>query len=396
MRFKIVYQENNKVKIKHIDAKDIKHLKTLSAYPQNIISIKEPYNLSNIINFYKKIDKNEIYELFNQLNIMLKSNININESITLLLQNKQKSYIKDILGLIQNSIQTSKPIDITLKKYKQELGETTILFLKLGIENGNIKESINSLVELNLQNKTMKSQFKDKLRYPIILIASLIIAISMIFIYVVPNFQYIFEILGDNLPLSTIILLGIQDIINQYLYLFLLFPFLLYILGIILYKNYKLLFDKIIISKIPIVSKLIQGYLFYRLFLLISIIVSSKYKFQIAIEHSKSIIKNEYLRVKIDKILKDIRNGKPIADAFENQKIFDDLTIKLLYTAQYTNNYETVLKDITTLHKEYFENSMKKFSAVIEPSIVLLIAIIVLWLVLAVMTPMWDLSSAIS
>jgi len=59
------------------------------------------------------------------------------------------------------------------------------------------------------------------------------------------------------------------------------------------------------------------------------------------------------------KILYNIKNGLSIAQAFENSKLFDDLTIRLLYIAQETNNYEIVLNDIANYYQKSFENSMK-------------------------------------
>ena len=396
MKFKIFYQENNRLKNITVYSNSIEELKNSSQYPSNIIKIQTPISLKKRLLHYSFINKKDIYELFHQMSIMLNSNINISETIALLLNMKQKQTIIDILNIIQNSIQTSQPIEIGLQKYNKELGETTILFLKFGIENGNIKESISSLVEINEQNNNISTKLKDILRYPLILFSSLIIAIAMIFVYVIPNFQYIFELLGDNLPLATRLLLFMQEIIENYFYLFLIIPFIIYLIAINLYKKHQLFFDKIIILNIPIVSKLIQSYLFYKLFLSITIIVKSKYKFQDAIKNSKNILKNRYVQKSLDQIIKDIKNGSSIEDAFKNRRLFDDLTIKLLYTAQYTNNYEKVLNDITNLYKERFSNSIKNFSSIIEPTIILFISLIVLWLVLAIMVPMWNMGSAIS
>ncbi len=327
---------------------------------------------------------------------MLNSNLTLTQSIELLLKSKQDSDITLILILINEAIKTAKPIDIALNKYKYFLGSTSILFLKLGIENGNIKESINSLVELLSQDNINKNKFKDTIRYPMILIFSLFISIAMIFSYVIPNFEYIFKMLDGKLPQPTKVLIYIDHIVTNYS-----FFILLVILSIlfILYKVYetkKLFYDRILVSKIPILSKLIKNYLFFRLFLSISIIVKSRYQLQTAIEHSKTIIENSYIKDIINDILKQIKNGNSIAKAFEQSELFDDLTVRLLYVAEQTNNYDEVLKDITSYHKESFLKNIKNFSSIVEPVIIFIISLVVLWLILAVMLPIWELSSVIN
>ena len=164
----------------------------------------------------------------------------------------------------------------------------------------------------------------------------------------------------------------------------------------LLYKKYKYKYDKFIISNIPILSKLIQSYLFFRLFLSISIIVKSKYKLQIALEHSKTIIENLYIQEIMNEIIIKIENGNSISKAFKYSYLFDDLTIRLLYTAQETNNYEQILIDLTLYYKQRLQKSIKLFSSILEPAIIFLISLIVLWLILAVMMPIWNLSSIIS
>jgi general secretion pathway protein F len=394
MKYKISYQINGKLNYKIIEVSHKNDLIKSSHYPQNIINIQEIKSIKKEITFFSK--KSSSLELFNQFKIMLNSNLTLSQAIELILKNKQTDLIYNILITLENAIKTSLPIEQALKKYSKFLGNTTILFLKLGMENGNIKEAVNSLVEILEQDKKAYEKLKDTIRYPLILLISLFIAIGMIFIFVIPNFEYIFKLLEGDLPIATQLLLWSKDILINYYYLVILFIATSITSAYFVYYKYQFFFDKIFITKIPIVSKVIQYYIFFKLFLSISIIIKSKYQFQTAIEHSKNIIQNLYIQKSINNILISVKNGSSIAEAFENTKLFDDLTIKLLYTAQYSNNYELVLSDITTLYKQRFFQSLKNFSSTMEPLLILFISLIVLWLVLAIMVPLWDLGSVIS
>ena len=326
---------------------------------------------------------------------MLNSNLTLSQSIELMLKTKQDNDIKDILVLLSDAINNGKCVENTLSKYKSFLGNSSILFLKLGIENGNIKEAINSLVELQLEDKISYEKLNDLIRYPMVLLVSLFISIWMIFIFVIPNFEYIFKMTNGDLPLSTEVLLWIKGILENHLLFIVILIISIIFLVYTLYLKYRYSFDKFIIMKIPIVSDLIKSYLFFRLFLSISIIVNSKYQFQTAIYHSKNIIKNLYIQKVMEKILIMIKNGNSIASSFESSLTFDDLTIRLLYIAEQTNNYESILNHISSYYKQKFKNSVKIFSSILEPSIIFLISLIVLWIIFAVMLPIWNLSSII-
>jgi len=395
MKFKITYQKDKKISTKVLTANSLEELYTQNDFPNNIIKIKEvkQFDLNDLFTLNSK--KN-VYELFSQLSIMLGANLTFSESIDLLLETKQEKKIEEILEVIKQSLSSSVPMDKALEKYTKYLGKTSILFLKLGFENSNIKDAMSSLVEILDEDMKSSEKLAEVMRYPLILSVSLFISIGMIFIYVLPNFEFVFSLLKDDVPFSTEVLLTLKDIVNQY-WLFLIVGIVVSVISLfLLYQKYRYTFDTIILLHIPIFSKMIQNYYFYRLFLSLSIIIRSKYQFQTAIVNSKNIVNNYYVQEKIDEILLHIKNGMSISEAFVKTNIFDRLTVKLLYTADNTNQYESILQEITAQYKKRFHKSLQNFSSTIEPLLILIISLIVLWLILAIMMPIWDLGSVIN
>ena len=108
------------------------------------------------------------------------------------------------------------------------------------------------------------------------------------------------------------------------------------------------------------------------------------------------IINNKYLFFILENIVKDIYNGESISVAFKNTKEFDSFATRLLNTAQKTNKMEQLLLDIVNIYANNLNKTIEKFKAFLEPFLVLLIAVIILYLVLAIMTPIWDLSSILN
>jgi len=395
MKFSIKYQKKGKIHRQILEAADLKSLKNVKELPLNIISINEIKSFDFTFLSHRN-SKKEVYEFFVQLDMMLGANLTFSESIELLLDSKQEKKIENILILIKNSLSSSLPIDKALSKYKTYLGKTSILFLKLGLENGNIKDSVHSLTEILSEDISSSDKLNEVMRYPLILIISLCISIGMIFTYVLPNFEFMFTLLKDDIPFSTYLLIRIKNILDDY-WILIILGFILNIGGFyILIQKYRLVFDKFLLLNVPIFSKMIQNYYFYRLFLSFSIIVKSKYQFQIAISNSKNIVNNLYVKEKLNQVLLNIKNGISIAESFEKSFLFDQVTMKLLNTADKTNNYEEVLSDISMRYKKQFHKSLKNFSSTLEPILILLIAGVVLWLILAIMLPIWNLGAVIN
>jgi general secretion pathway protein F len=129
------------------------------------------------------------------------------------------------------------------------------------------------------------------------------------------------------------------------------------------------------------------------MFLGIYILTKAKYQFQTSIKNGSNTITNSYINKKMQNIILNIQNGMLISNAFKNSKLFDSLTIKLIVTAEYTNDYENILYDITQNYKTNFNKSIEAFTSMIEPSLIIIISLIILWLVSAIMVPMWDINN---
>ena len=394
MRYKIYYQQDNKLKTLILEAQNDTTLKELEDYPPNIIKISPQKTFKQDFRILVNRQKT-ILELFKQLQTMLEANLNFNESIKLLLNTEKNPMIHTILSDISFALKNSVPLGEVLKKHSWYIDDTAVLFLELGIKNGNIKQAVASLVTI-LQNRyTTKEKLKETLKYPLILLSSLLVSVSLMLVYVLPNFEFIFENTKTDLPFATVLLLGLRDAIFNYSHLILLGLLFSYFTAVLIYKRFTPVFDKLFFFDIPVLSTLVRNYTYYRFFLSVYIIIKSKYRFQTALEHSQQLIKNTYAKKEIEAVISQINNGVYISTAFENSKLFDDLTIQLLYTAEYSNNYEKVLEDITGLYEKRFRSSVRNFTSFVEPSLILFIAVIVLWVVLAVMTPVWELSSAL-
>ena len=265
MKFKIWYQENQKLKTIIVEANSTETLQKTGIYPTNIIKTRELKEF-NFDLFAFRNSKKDVYEFFTQLDIMLGANLTFSQSIDLLLDSKQEKKIEEIIKVIQHSLSSSISVDKALYEYKTYLGETSLLFLKLGFENGNIKESIHSLVEILEEDIKSSEKLTEVMRYPLILVISLFVSIGMIFLYVLPNFEFIFSLLKDEIPFSTYLLISIKEILDSYWLLILIaFGGITSFISLIA-KKYRYMYHKVLLLKIPIFSKMIQDYYFYRLF----------------------------------------------------------------------------------------------------------------------------------
>jgi len=385
MKYKITFQENGKIKSK-----------ITSSYENeaNIINIQELD--STFFEFTLQTNKEEeIILLFYEINMMLSSKLPIKDIIEILLQSHQKGFQKEILETINKSLQDGQPIHKSLQAYEKQLGYLPILFLKLGEQNSNLTTAINSLYELLLENQNIKNKIKKALQYPLILLVSFFISLGFIFVFVVPKFEYIFIEFGENLPLSTTILLSLKYILFEHYFLILGIISSIVFIIYLLFQRYKYFFHKIAFFYIPYFSKMYKYLLFYKFFLSISLIVKSKQKFQDALFYAKDTTTNKFIQKEIAQLIQDINDGTSLSDAFRKRTFFDEIALRMITVGESTNNLEIILEDLKNINKNQLIKNIDDLTAFITPFFVFIISLVVLWLVLAIMTPVWEMGNFI-
>jgi len=391
-KYKIIYEEDGIKKEKIFIRNSIKN----DSLPLNIISIKPIASavlLSEIFNDNKIKDK-DLNALFYELNLMLESNIVFSDALDILIKNRKDKNILKLLNTIKVSLVNTKPMLEAFESFK--MNYLVSAFLQIAQEKGDINSNIKALNLLLHETYIIKKNFMAAIKYPIILVISFFISLISMFYFVVPKFKTIFAQSYDSLPTATKVLFFIQNIFENYI----LYIFIFLIISIFaiftFYKNNEELryfIHKIIVKNIPIIRDIYLNMQLYKIFLVLEIMLNSKYEFHKAIEASKVLLKNQYLLDRITLIDNLLQNGKSINYAFCKTEIFDDMVLNLMHTAEITNTLDMTTKKIKDIYKDRFNDKIKLLISFIEPFFIFTIMGLILWIVLAVLMPIWDMSN---
>ncbi len=250
-----------------------------------------------------------------------------------------------------------------------------------------------------LEHIEIKKNFLKSISYPIILIVSFFISLISIFTFVIPKFKMIFEQSAGDLPLATKLLLKCQYIFENYSYLILII-FLVFIgFFIFLYKNknsFKYFIHKILVEKIFLVKDIYLNMQLYKLFLLIDIMLKSNYEFHKAFISSKILLENKYLLDKMSLIDNLLQNGKSINESFKKAQIFDDIVLNLINTGEVSNSLSITINEIRKIYKNRFYDKMNLLTSLIQPMFLIVIMTLILWIVLAIFMPIWNMGTMIN
>lgn len=392
-KYNITYQKNGEIKNQIVTDIELELIKK----EFDILTIKAKKSIFEIkFKNRIKVPKKELLLIFFELNLMLESNINISDAIDILIKSKKNKKTQKFLQAMNYALSNSMPISEVLDEFVIE--DFVKDFLNISQNSSNLARNVDAIYHLLKEQDSIKKSFYKALGYPIFLFFTFLASLFIIFSFVIPSFKSIFQNQIENLPQSTKILLNMEIFFKEYSLVFIIIVSFLILFLIFLYKiskKFEYFLDYIFIRYIPIFSIVLRNLQLYKLFLVVDIMQKSKYEFHKAFLNSKLLVKNKYLLDKIRVIDSLLENGKSICFAFKDVNIFDDIILNLLNTGEVTNSLEIVVPEIKKIYKHRFENSVNLMISIIQPLFLLIIASMILFIVLAIFTPIWEMGSLI-
>ena len=392
-KYKIIYQENQNTKEIILETSNINNEKL----PKNILKIIELNKTFEFELFKKiKIEDKALNLVFYELNLMLSSNINISDAIDILIKNKKD---KNILKFLQ----TLKKIFIEQNNSKINFDNFNInplfkQFSKILFQGGDIALNIEAISKFLKEMLEIKKRFYKAISYPIFLMFSFFISLFSIFLFVVPNFKSIFLQSQIELPFATKLLLKVEYFFTNYYLIFILFILTLPIISYIFYRKnlrFHYFIDKIFVNNIFLIKDINLSLQLYKLFLIIEVMQKSNFEFHKCFKSSKLLLENKYLLDKISIIDGLLENGKSIKISFCESKMFDDIVLNLINTGEVSNSLPLVISEIKMIYKNRFDEKISFLISLIQPVFLIFIMILILWIVITIFVPIWDMGNII-
>ena len=284
-----------------------------------------------------------------------------------------------------------------MDKRKDTFPRLLINMIKTAEMTGNLPETLDDMVNYYTESETTRKQMKSAMTYPIIVTVFAMIVVTFILIWVVPQFVDIYDDLGSELPTITKIVISISDFLKNYLIYLLLGIIVLCIIYIFLFRNIKqfrkvfqeffmhlpVIGNIIIYNEVTIFTKTFANLINHNVFITDSIDVLSK------------ITDNEVYKKLIYDTAKNLTKGDSISKAFKDHWAFPNIAYQMLITGEKTGRLGSMMERVSAYYEEQHRNIITQMKALIEPVLIVSLAVIVGGILLAVIIPMYGMYEAL-
>ncbi|NPA66620.1 MAG: type II secretion system F family protein [Epsilonproteobacteria bacterium] len=344
----------------------------------------------------KKIKPDALIGAIRQLAVMVNADMSITDSLSEIAESTEDPNLARVFGKVAEDINAGKSFGEALKAFRYEVGNLTIAMIMLGEKTGNLDQALYSLANMLEEIRANVIKFKKAMAYPRNVMIAMAIAFTILISYVVPQFKAIFEELGAQLPLPTIILLKLEYLFNNYgPYLlmaifigFMIFRYMLNTSEEFKYKWHQLLLKTYLIKNIIMYATL------SRFTLVFSELINADVPVAEALDTAVDMIDSLPLKRKLQHVRLAVEKGNSLDKALEETGLFENMIIQMIRAAEQSGTISTMSKKVSEYYKMKFDAIIDGLSEAIEPIMLIMIAAMVILLALGIFLPMWDMGNA--
>lgn len=271
----------------------------------------------------------------------------------------------------------------------------TPLFVKTlaaGEAAGKVPEVLLALARYQEEENETRGRIRSALLYPAMVMASLVLATVFMLVFVVPQFSALFAKFEGQLPLPTIILLGISDAITQHYILVMvglvglsmLARRLLHVPSVKSWMDERLL-------KLPVFGGILLGVYMVRFIELLDLLMQAALPITQSLRVAADSTTNDAVRKDIRGMLRAVEGGRSLTEAFTEARWFTPLVKRMLAIGEYAGRTDQIFAYLKKYYATETSRSVRLLSTLVEPVLVTGLAAVVLFFALAIFLPMWKL-----
>ncbi|EOU2020368.1 type II secretion system F family protein [Clostridium perfringens] len=364
-------------------------------YPLSIE--KENSKSKKSFSFNSKVKLKDIAVFCRQFYVMLDSGLSIGKALNILIEQCEKPRLREALIGVNGELKRGETLASSMRKRKDVFPNLLTSMIDAGERSGNLDIILKRMAEYYEKETKIRGKIKSAMIYPIVLGVVAIIAITFILTFVMPTFVQMFEENNVDLPMSTKMVLGTSKMLGKYgIIIFLILVTAIILLGKYLKSEegqYKL---SSINLKIPVIKKLTQKIIVSRFTRTMGIVSSSGMSLVTSIEIVASVVGNKIAERELLKVKEKVLKGEGLGDSIMNIKIFPPMLASMVKIGEEAGSLDSILDKTADFYDDELEREIKTATALIEPSMIVLMGIIIGFLLISILTPMFKMYNSIS
>lgn len=326
-----------------------------------------------------------------QMHTITRTGLPLLKGLTGLMQTTHNEVLKTALVDVISSLESGRELAKSLQGHPKIFSALFINLVEIGEATGTLDLTFQRLYEYLSMDQEVRDRVKSAVRYPIIVLIAVAIALGIITVFVIPNFAPIFRALGDDIPMPTRIIMSVSDFAINY-WFFVLAAAVALAVAASSYVNTesgRLHWDRLKL-RIPVVGIIVHNAAMSRITRSLAVSLSAGLPINQTLRTVSASIGNSWLGEKMASLGAGIERGESLSNTAAHSELFTPLILQMIALGEETGALPELMDESSDYYKREVDYDLENLSAALEPILIVLVGAVVLILALGVFLPMWD------
>ncbi|MFA5061601.1 MAG: type II secretion system F family protein [Patescibacteria group bacterium] len=328
---------------------------------------------------------------------MVKAGLSLIDALKILSEEIGNKKLKTIISEIKDGVEKGKQLSEVLAQYPKVFPHIYVSMIEAGETAGKLEMALDQVSTQMKKNHELSSKIMGAMMYPAVIVAAMVgISIEVVF-FILPKMMDMFKEFDAQLPLATRILIAFTDFTIKYGVWVLIGLVLFIILAIWLMKKPKI--KRVIHAmnlKLPVAGPIIKKINLARFTLTLNSLLTSTIPIIDAVRICAEVLGNVIYRENLLYVSESLKKGETLSEILARfPKTFPPMVTEMIMVGERSGQTEDMLKELAEYYGNEVDTTMKNFTTIIEPVIILILGLAVAGIAVAVIMPMYSLAQNI-
>ncbi|MDM5146816.1 type II secretion system F family protein [Candidatus Persebacteraceae bacterium Df01] len=343
--------------------------------------------------FQRRVTKDELSQFCFYVERLVAGGVPLLEGLSDVRDSVSNPSLRNTIGIIIQDVEQGATLSQAMRQHPKVFDDVFVSLVEAGEFSGELDLVLRNIGDnIKWQDEIIKKT-KKAVRYPLFAFVVLLLATWALMVLVVPQLTRLLKSLGQDLPVYTIALISTSDFLqNQWKFL------ILTAIGI--YVTLKILvktipgtdyfWDKVKI-RVPGMGPVVEKLLLSRFSNVFGLLYGAGVSVIDALKISRGALGNRFVARGLDQIIESITNGQSISQAFRESGLFPPLVIRMIKLGETTGGVDAAMYQVKSYYDRDANEAIESAQGMIQPVMLLLLAGLLAWVIIAVYGPLYDL-----
>ncbi|MEO8043946.1 MAG: type II secretion system F family protein [Spartobacteria bacterium] len=343
-----------------------------------------------------KIPHGQLLIFTEQLGHLLKAGMTLDESLGVLEKRLKHPRVQQMTSALHQSLVDGRSFSQAMRDFPRIFPPLYLNMVGAGEASGALPDILERVVQHLMQEKSLRDRVQQALIYPAFLALAGSMLIIIFITFMVPQLTSFMSQTGGTLPLPTRILLGANQLITGYWWLFI----LLVIAAMVGFRAFvrgdegRLTWDRFRLS-IPGYGRIRRHQYYAQFSRTLGTLMENGIPLLKALDLVTEIASNKYIEAKLKDVRRSIIDGANLSSALAKEEIFPELFTDMMAVGEQTGHFARTMQTIADVYERELDRTVNIISALIPPVIIVLIAIVVGFVVYSILSAVFEMTHSL-